>query len=78
MKLLNISSPHATRAFSTSNVMLNVLMALIPGVIALTYFFGPGHLIQVALASSVALLSEAAVMKLRKRPILFYLTTAHY
>ena len=73
MKLLNISSPHATLAFSTSNVMLNVLMALIPGVIALTYFFGPGHLIQVALASSVALLSEAAVMKLRKRPILFYL-----
>lgn len=56
MKLLNISSPHATRAFSTSHVMLNVLMALIPGVIALTYFFGPGHLIQIALAVSVAIL----------------------
>ena len=73
MKLPNISSPHTTRPFSTSNVMLNVLMALIPGIIALTYFFGPGHLIQVLIASTVALASEAAVMKLRKRPILFYL-----
>lgn len=73
MKLLNISSPHATRAFNTSNVMLNVILALIPGVIALIWYFGPGHLIQIALASTVAIACEAAIMKLRKRPILFYL-----
>lgn len=73
MKLLNISSPHTTRAFSTQDVMLHVLLALIPGIIALTWFFGPGHLIQIAIAGSAALLSEALIMKLRKRPILFYL-----
>lgn len=73
MNLLNISSPHLTRSFSTNNVMLNVLIALIPGVIALTYFFGPGHLIQLIIASSTALIAEAIVMKLRKRPILIYL-----
>jgi electron transport complex protein RnfD len=73
MKLLNISSPHATRAFSTSNVMLWVLSALVPGIIALTYFFGPGHLIQIAIAASTALICEAAVMKARKRPVMMYL-----
>lgn len=73
MKLLNISSPHTTRAFSTQDVMLHVLLALIPGIIALTWFFGPGHLIQIAIAGSAALLSEALIMKLRKRPVLFYL-----
>ena len=73
MKLLKISSPHTTRAFSTSHVMLNVLMALMPGIIALTYFFGPGHIIQIIIASCVAIICEASVMKARKRPILFYL-----
>lgn len=73
MKLLNISSPHATRPFSTSDVMMNVILALIPGIFALTYFFGPGHLIQIIIAATTALACEAAVMKLRKRPILFYL-----
>jgi electron transport complex protein RnfD len=73
MKLLNISSPHTTRALSTSHVMLWVLAAMVPGIIALTYFFGPGHLIQIAIAASTALICEAAVMKARKRPILFYL-----
>jgi electron transport complex protein RnfD len=73
MKLLNISSPHTTRALSTSHVMLWVLAALIPGVITLTYFFGAGHLVQIVIAVSTALICEAAVMKARKRPILFYL-----
>jgi len=73
MKLLNISSPHTTRAFNTSHVMANVILAMIPGIISLTYFFGPGRLIQIALATTVAVICEAAIMKLRKRPILFYL-----
>lgn len=73
MKLLNISSPHTTRALSTSDVMRNVILALIPGIIALTYFFGPGHLIQIVLASTTAIVCEAAILKLRKRPLGFYL-----
>jgi len=73
MKLLNISSPHTTRALSTADVMRTVILALIPGIIALTYFFGPGHLIQIVIASTTALVCEAAVLKMRKRPIAFYL-----
>jgi len=73
MKLLNISSPHATRPLSTADVMRTVILALIPGIIALTYFFGPGHLIQIVIAATTAIVCEAAVLKLRKRPIGFYL-----
>lgn len=73
MKLLNISSPHATRPLSTADVMRTVILALIPGIFALTYFFGPGHLIQIAIAGITAVGCEALVLKLRKRPIGFYL-----
>ena len=73
MKLLNISSPHATRPLSTADVMRTVILALIPGIIALTYFFGPGHLIQIIIAATTAIACEALVLKLRKRPIGFYL-----
>ncbi|GAA6133471.1 electron transport complex subunit RsxD [Oceaniserpentilla sp. 4NH20-0058] len=73
MKLLNISSPHTTRAFSTANVMQTVLLALIPGIVALTAFFGPGHLIQIVIAACTALVCEALILKIRKRPIGMYL-----
>lgn len=73
MKLLNISSPHTTRALSTADVMRTVILALIPGIIALTYFFGPGHLIQILIAGITAIVCESAILKLRKRPIGLYL-----
>jgi len=72
-KLFTISSPHTTRRTSTGDVMLQVLLALVPGVIALTWFFGPGHLIQIAIAGSVAISAEALVLFLRKKPIAFFL-----
>ncbi len=73
MNLLNITSPHTSRQGNTGNVMLTVLLALIPGIITLTYFFGPGHIIQLLIASITAVSCEALVLTLRKKPILFYL-----
>lgn len=73
MKLLNISSPHATRPGNTGGVMKQVMLAMVPGIAAVTYFFGPGHLIQIALAVLVAVLAEAAVLYVRQKPIAFYL-----
>lgn len=73
MKLLNISSPHATRPGNTGDVMKQVILAMIPGIAAVTYFFGPGHLIQIALAVVLAVGAEAAVLYARKKPIGFYL-----
>ncbi|WP_226667863.1 electron transport complex subunit RsxD [Microbulbifer aggregans] len=73
MSLMRITSPHAHSGQSTSKVMLQVAAATIPGVLALVIYFGVGVLINIALCTITALASEAAVMKLRGRPVLFYL-----
>lgn len=73
MAFMKLSSPHATRAGDTGDVMKQVILACIPGLIALSYFFGPGSLLNVMLASFTAVACEAAILKLRNRPIGFYL-----
>ena len=73
MALLRITSPHAHGPMSTSRVMQNVLLATIPGIIVLTHFFGFGTLVNILWGSVVALACEALALKLRKRPLGFYL-----
>ncbi|MCW8194342.1 electron transport complex subunit RsxD [Proteobacteria bacterium 005FR1] len=68
-----ITSPHAHSKNSTANVMQLVLLATLPGLIALTHFFGPGTLYNIVLASITAVACEAAILKLRNRPVAFYL-----
>jgi electron transport complex protein RnfD len=65
-----ISSPHGARVNRVDRVMLQVILALLPGIAALTWVFGWGVLINILLASVVAVAAEAAVMKLRGRPAL--------
>lgn len=57
--------PHAT----VGGVMRQVLYALVPGVAAYTWFFGPGVLVQILLATVFALALEAAMLKLRGLPV---------
>jgi len=59
---------------STRRVMLNVLLATVPGILALTWFFGYGTLVNVLFAGAVALACESLALKLRRRPLGFYLT----
>ena len=73
MGLLRITSPHAHGPLSTSRVMQYVLLATVPGVIALTHFFGFGTLINIAWACVVALGCESLALVLRRRPLGFYL-----
>ena len=49
--------------------MLKVLLALVPGIIAYAWVFGGGILVTIALATATALAAEAAMLKIRKRPI---------
>jgi electron transport complex protein RnfD len=49
--------------------MREVLAALIPGLAALVWQFGPGVLIQCLIAITVAASAEAAALALRRRPI---------
>ncbi|RZM74082.1 electron transport complex subunit RsxD [Pseudoalteromonas rubra] len=69
MKLTMASSPHNHSHKTLSRLMLTVIAACIPGILVQSYFFGPGTLFQLALALLTVSLSEAAMMKLRGRPV---------
>jgi electron transport complex protein RnfD len=73
MSTVAVTSPHAHGPLSTATVMRMVLLATIPGIIALTHFFGFGTLVNILWACLVALACEAAALKLRKRSLGFYL-----
>lgn len=73
MALIRSSSPHLRRANSTADVMRLVILATLPGLAAMTFFFGWGTLINVVFAVGLAVGFEAAVIRLRKRPLGFYL-----
>ncbi|MCW8957277.1 MAG: electron transport complex subunit RsxD [Gammaproteobacteria bacterium] len=74
MRFKTASSPHAIPANSVAIVMRKVLLAMVPGSLAVIYFFGWGVLINMLLASLVALASEALMLTIRKRPMRPYLT----
>lgn len=73
MALPRITSPHAKGSNRTQQVMLQVLLATLPGVFALSWLFGFGTLINLLWASACALGCEAAILALRQRPLGFYL-----
>lgn len=64
-----ISSPHGARVNRVDHVMQQVCLALIPGTLAMVWYFGWGVLINMVLATAFALAAEAAVLRLRGRPI---------
>lgn len=63
------SSPFVSAQDSVNKIMYQVLIAMVPGTLAAIYFFGWGVLINLVIAVSVCLLSEAWVLKLRARPV---------
>jgi len=65
--------PYLSEQASVSTVMLKVLLALVPGIAAYVWMFGSGVLLSLLLASATALLAEAAMLKLRARPVLPFL-----
>ncbi|GAL25912.1 electron transport complex protein RnfD [Vibrio variabilis] len=67
MSFFIASSPHAHSRKRTPDLMKGVALCALPGLVAQTYFFGWGTLIQLAFAIVVGLGLEAAIMLLRKR-----------
>ena len=52
MSLMHVSSPHVHKPVtSVEQVMKQVLLATVPGVLALTWFFGPGTLVNIVFGS---------------------------
>ncbi len=69
-----LSSPYLSPGKPVGALMLQVVIALLPGTLAYAWFFGPGVLINIGLAVILALGFEAAVLKLRQRPVLPHLS----
>ncbi len=62
-------SPYISNAPSVGVIMLKVLLALVPGIIAYVWIYGGGILVTLTLATLTALGAEAAMLKVRQRPI---------
>jgi len=73
MALIRVTSPHAHGPLTTRQVMLQVLLAAVPGIVVLTHFFGFGTLVNILWACTVALACEALALALRRRPLGFHL-----
>jgi len=69
MQFSTITSPHIDRPNSVQKAMLWVVLALIPGGLAMIWYFGWGILINMVLAIATAIACEALVMKMRGRQI---------
>lgn len=66
-------APHFPPHSTVARVMLQVVYALIPAILAHAWFFGPGIFLQIALACGFALGFEAAMLVLRGKPLGLFL-----
>ncbi len=67
-KLFVSSSPHIRSGITTQKIMLNVIIALIPSVIAAGVIFGPKALLLVAVTVAAAVAAEYICRRVMKRP----------
>lgn len=69
MRFQSTAPPHLRPSTSVTRVMAEVLLALVPATIAWVWYFGPGILYNMLVASAAALACEAAALALRQRPV---------
>jgi electron transport complex protein RnfD len=68
------SSPHIHRERSVSQLMFQVIYALIPALLAYFWYFGYGILINITLTVTVALVTEALMLAARGQSLGIFLT----
>ncbi len=64
-----IHSPYIRKPTSVRAVMFTVLLALVPGTAAYVWQIGAGVLVNMLIATMAALVTEALVLRLRRRPV---------
>ncbi|CAN5116725.1 electron transport complex subunit RsxD [soil metagenome] len=74
MRFKTAGAPHIPPRTSIALMMRQVLFALVPATLAYVWYFGIGFLINVTIAAAIAIASEAAVLRLRRRPIRPFIT----
>jgi electron transport complex protein RnfD len=73
MPLTTSTSPHVRVPLSVTQVMLQVLLALLPGVVIYVWYFGWGVVINITIATVTALVAETVMLRIRKQPVGRYL-----
>ena len=58
-----------TGKLSVTKVMFMVMLGLAPGIIAYVYYFGPAILVSLGIASATALIAEAILLLVRRKPV---------
>lgn len=65
--------PYLVENVSVQRIMVQVLVALLPGVAVYVWLLGPIVLVQIAIATLTCLLAEAFMLRLRNRPLALFL-----
>lgn len=73
MAFVNAGAPHTHQAPSITKVMLTVILAAIPGLLAQLIYFGWGVLVNLVIATIAALAFESVILKIRRLPVIFFL-----
>lgn len=68
-RLIASSSPHIRSEETTRNIMLDVIIALFPALVASVFYFGFNSLVLVIAAVAAAVATEYAVQRLMKKPV---------
>lgn len=68
-RLIASSSPHIRDAESTQSLMLDVIIALLPALVASIFYFGYSSLVLVIASVLSAVVAEYACQKFMKRPV---------
>lgn len=74
MRFIKTSSPYLHNNDKIARVMMRVMIALLPGTLVYSYFFGWNIIINISIACLTAITSEAIMLMLRKRPLAPYLS----
>ena len=72
--MFNQQSPFVQKAPTVTLVMMIVMFALLPGILAYIFFFGIGVLLNLTIAIITALISEYFVLKIRNLPVKLFIT----
>jgi len=73
MKFITGNAPHLPPQTTVAGIMQQVLLALVPAIIAYWWFFGWGIFFQLILAVGFALLFEWLMLRVRRKPLGLFL-----
>ena len=69
MEFKGRDAPFAAPSGEVARIMLHVLLALVPASTAYVWFFGPGFVLNLVVASFFCIVGEAAMLRIRNKPV---------